>query len=109
LEGFCGQVAGQKDCEWPGISIGEVLTPKLGSRSSFRLAERIKLSYDLKKIEFGQTGLVTGDTDPELRKMIGADVLMLGPSRTMGRIFGLMHDSGWTPANRREREKTMGR
>jgi len=109
LEDFYGQVVGQKDCEWPGIGIGEILTPKLGSLSSFRLAERIKLSYDLKEIELGQTGLVTGDTAPELRKMIGADVRVLGPSRTMGRIYGLMHDSGWTPANRREREKTMGR
>jgi hypothetical protein len=72
------------------------------------LAERIKSSYDLKEIELGQTGLVTGDTDPDLRKMIGADVLMLGPFRTMGRIFGLMHDSGWTTANWREREKTVG-
>ena len=78
-------LSGQKEYDWFGVGIGEVLTTKLGTIPCFRIIEKIKLSEALQEVKFGQSGLVDEHTAPRIGKMIGAEELLVGSYQIIGK------------------------
>lgn len=80
-------VTHDKEYEWLGIGMAEVLTTKLGTLPCFQLVERVKLSEALKDMELAQTGIIDETTAPHVGKIVGAEEILTGSFQIQRKII----------------------
>lgn len=76
---------GNKEYDWMGLGISEALTTDLKKIAGIYLVERNDIDAALEEMKLGMLGFLDESTAPEMGKMVGAGVILVGSYQVSGK------------------------
>lgn len=74
---------GSKELEWLSLGISEALSTDIKKMTGIFLVERAQIEKALEELKLGTLGIVDEKTAPQLGKMVGAGIILIGSYQTV--------------------------
>ena len=74
---------GSKELEWLSLGISEALSTDIKKMTGIFLVERTQIEKALEELKLGTLGIVDEKTAPQLGKMVGAGIILIGSYQTV--------------------------